>query len=169
MKRKFLTWATIGAIAAGTLWSQASMAQVGVSISIGEPGFYGQIDLGDYPPPSLIYSRPVVIARGPVYDDMPIYLRVPYAHYRDWRHYCGRYDACGRPVYFVRDSWYKGVYVPRYREHHGYGPPGGRPDGRNRRDHDRDDKRDKRDKHDKHDDRGGPRDWNGPGPGPGPR
>ncbi len=25
-----------------------------------------------------------------------------------------------RPVYFVQDRWYNDVYVPRYRERHGY-------------------------------------------------
>jgi hypothetical protein len=24
------------------------------------------------------------------------------------------------PVYFVQDGWYRDVYAPRYREHHGY-------------------------------------------------
>ena len=31
-------------------------AQIGVSINIGEPGFYGRIDIGDYPRPRLIYT-----------------------------------------------------------------------------------------------------------------
>lgn len=30
-------------------------ADVGVSISIGQPGFYGRLDIGDYPQPQLIY------------------------------------------------------------------------------------------------------------------
>lgn len=161
MKRKFVSWAAIGAIAAGALWSQASLADVGISISVGEPGFYGQIDIGGYPAPSLIYPRPVVIAPGgPVYGE-PLYLHVPYEHSSHWRRYCGRYDACGRPVYFVRDNWYRGVYVPRYREHHGYGPPGGRPERGDRHD-DRHDRGHGKDRHD--DDRDGRRDWNGPGP-----
>ena len=32
-----------------------------------------------------------------------------------------RYNACGRPVYFVDDGWYNTVYVPRYRKQHGEG------------------------------------------------
>jgi len=28
--------------------------------------------------------------------------------------YCPKYNACGRPVYFVRDRWYNEVYVPQY-------------------------------------------------------
>ena len=32
--------------------------------------------------------------------------------------FCGRYNACGRPVLFVRDDWYTRSYVPAYREHY---------------------------------------------------
>lgn len=40
----------------------------------------------------------------------PIYLHVPPGHAKNWRSYCGRYDACGQPVYFVR-SWYQRYYA----------------------------------------------------------
>lgn len=96
----------------------AFAANVGVSISVGEPGFYGQIDIGDYPRPTVIYDQPVVIHRTRVVEQ-PVYLRVPPGQERRWSHYCGRYNACGRPVYFVRDTWYRDVYAPRYREDHG--------------------------------------------------
>ena len=26
---------------------------------------------------------------------------------RHWRKHCARYDACGRPVYFVQEDWYR--------------------------------------------------------------
>lgn len=94
-------------------------ADVGVSISIGHPGFYGQIELGNYGPPPVMYRRPVIIQpvpRGEVRE--PLYLRVPSGHARNWRRYCSRYDACGRPVYFVKNDWYNNVYAPRYREEH---------------------------------------------------
>jgi len=45
-------------------------------------------------------------------------LRVPPGHQKNWKRYCGRYEACGRPVYFVRDDWYNNVYAPQYRERH---------------------------------------------------
>lgn len=101
--------------------STAQAADVGVSVSIGQPGFYGRVDIGDYPQPEVVYAEPIVIHRpvGVVYD--PIYLRVPPGHQKRWGHYCGRYDACGRPVYFVQDRWYNDVYAPRYREQHGEG------------------------------------------------
>lgn len=94
-------------------------AEVGVSINVGQPGFYGQIHLGDAPRPQLIYSQPRLIYRGPVVLE-PVYLHVPPRHARNWRSYCGRYNACKRPVYFVRDSWYNTVYVPYHREHYVY-------------------------------------------------
>ena len=95
----------------------ASAADVGVSISVGQPGFYGRIDIGDYPypVPRVIYSRPIIVHRhADVYE--PIYLRVPPGHAKRWSHYCGRYDACDYPVYFVQDNWYHNEYVPVYRE-----------------------------------------------------
>ena len=55
----------------------AAVAQVGVSVSIGQPGFYGRIDVGDYPAPQLIYAQPVIVQRPQYYSARPIYLRVP--------------------------------------------------------------------------------------------
>lgn len=98
----------------------AASAQVGVSVDIGEPGFYGQISIGNAPPPQVIYPQPVVIAPAPRYVGVPpVYLRVPAEQANHWRSYCARYDACGRPVYFVRDDWYLNRYVPYYRNRHG--------------------------------------------------
>lgn len=95
----------------------ALAADVGVSLSIGQPGFYGRIDIGEYPPPQLIYRDPWMVRRVAV-DRPPIYLNVPPRHARNWRRYCGRYDACGERVYFVRNNWYEREYVPRYRDRH---------------------------------------------------
>lgn len=97
--------------------AQAS-AGVGVSVNVGEPGFYGRIDIGDTQP-EVIYAEPVIGQRVRVVEE-PVYLHVPPGHQKNWKRYCGRYDACGRPVYFVRDDWYQRVYVPQYREHHGH-------------------------------------------------
>ena len=41
----------------------ALAADVGVSVSVGQPGFYGRIDIGNAPPPVLIYPQPVVIQK----------------------------------------------------------------------------------------------------------
>ena len=86
-------------------------ADVGVSVSIGQPGFYGQLDIGGYPPPQVIYRQPRV-----GYDSPPMYLRVPPGHTRNWDKHCGAYNACNRQVYFVKDNWYNKQYAPRYQE-----------------------------------------------------
>ena len=100
-----------------------ALAQTNVSISVGQPGFYGRVDIGDFAPQPVLYApQPVVVRRVPHYVAEPVYLRVPPGHRKHWSKFCGRYDACGRPVLFVRDEWYTNTYVPRYREHfHGGG------------------------------------------------
>ena len=96
---------------------------VGVSLSIGQPGFYGQIDIGDYPPPQLIYRQPMMVERV-VIERPPIYLRVPPGHAKNWRKHCREYNACGERVYFVQNNWYQREYVPRYQQRHGNRPGG---------------------------------------------
>ncbi len=79
---------------------------VGVSININQPGVYGRVDIGNVPPPPLVYAQPVVIAPPPVVvPRRPIYLYVPASHQQNWRTYCGRYNACNQPVYFVQERW----------------------------------------------------------------
>ena len=116
----------------------AFAADVGVSVSINQPGFYGRIELGDMPRPVLLYPQPVVVQPVQVVRP-PIYLHVPPGHSKDWKRYCRQYAACNQPVYFVTDGWYRDVYVPTYERRHG------------KRDKDREYRsHDKHDKHDKH-------------------
>ena len=133
----------VGAVVACAVAALAAFAQtsVGVSTGINQPGVYGRINIGDLPPPALVVPQPVIIAPPPVaVPRQPIYLYVPEAHQRDWRRYCGRYAACGQPVYFVRESYVRERYE---HEHPGWdrgrkrgwdrhdGPPGhGRDDDR---------------------------------------
>ncbi|HSP97275.1 MAG TPA: hypothetical protein VL049_08535 [Candidatus Dormibacteraeota bacterium] len=113
----FLCVAALAAIAVGAL-----PASAGVSIQIGQPGFYGTLDIGGFPQPQLIYPQPVVIQPVPAgVVAEPIYLHVPPGHAKNWGKHCGHYNACGRPVYFVQNRWYDDVYVPHYREIHGKG------------------------------------------------
>jgi hypothetical protein len=110
------------ALAAATV--PALAADVGVSVHVGQPGFYGRIDIGNFPPPRLLYPEPVIIQPVRVgVVRQPIYLHVPPGHAKDWRKHCRKYNACGQPVYFVQEDWYNNVYVPRYRdgERHGQG------------------------------------------------
>jgi hypothetical protein len=124
-------------IAALTVFAAPSFASVGVSVNIGEPGFYGQIDIGNYPQPRVVYAQPVIIQREVVASE-PIYLRVPPGHRKNWKRYCGQYNACGRPVYFVANTWYTNEYAPRYRREHSAHDAGDRHDHENHGDdHDR--------------------------------
>jgi hypothetical protein len=114
----------------------AVAADVGVSITIGQPGFYGRIDIGDYPQPQLIYAQPVYIERH--IDRAPIYMHVPPGHAKHWDKHCREYNACGERVYFVQDSWYNNEYVPRYqkrRHDNRDGHPGNNGKKRNDKDH----------------------------------
>ena len=137
MKRIFLLLLTTLA------FTQAQAADVGVSISVGEPGFYGQIEIGDFvPQPRIIYAQPVIIQPVPVHErPAPVYLHVPPGQAKKWSRYCGQYDACGHPVYFVKDSWYNDVYVPKYKEHRERGGHGNEGHDNDRHDNDRHDDR----------------------------
>lgn len=96
------------ALGLAALGSQAALAgstNVGVSVSVAQPGFYGRVDIGDQPP-TLIYPQPVIIQQAPVaVYQRPIYMRVPPGHYKNWARYCGQYRACNQPVYFVREDY----------------------------------------------------------------
>lgn len=123
-------------------------ASAQVSITVGQPGFYGRVDLGGMAPPPVIYREPLIVERPVRVVREPLYLRVPPGHAKNWRKHCGRYHACGRRVLFVRDDWYLNDYAPRYRaQHHGghdrhdrgdHGRPERRGDHHDRRDDHRD-------------------------------
>jgi hypothetical protein len=122
MNQRFLV--ALGMIAA----SLPALAQtnVGVSVAVSQPGVYGRIDIGNVPqPPQVVYAQPVVIAppQHVVVQPQPVYLYVPPGHQKHWAKHCREYNACGQPVYFVRESWYQQHYVPyvRAQEHeHGH-------------------------------------------------
>lgn len=105
---------------------------VGVAVSIGEPGFYGHLEIGNFPRPEVVYAQPVLIQPVPVGVAVPppLYVYVPPGHETRWAQYCGAYNACGRPVYFVREAWYNRVYVPEYQRRHGRGHAHGHGKGR---------------------------------------
>ena len=106
--------------------ASAATANAAVTVSIGQPGFYGRIDVGNYPAPELIYAQPVIVERPQYYSARPIYRRVPPGHAKNWSKHCRRYNACNQEVYFVQDSWYNNQYAPRYRQQHAR-PPMHRP------------------------------------------
>lgn len=122
------------------------VAQAGVNVSVGvnQPGFYGRVVVGEHRP-AVVYQQPVIVQSSPVaVVQQPIYMHVPPGHYKRWSNYCGRYGACGQPVYFVQEA-------PRPVVIHDHGRRWDRHDHR----HDRRDWRDRQDRHDhRHDHRG---------------
>lgn len=58
--KRILSAALLAAAAQG-----AMATDVGVSIGIGDPNFYGRIDIGNFPRPVLMYPNPVVIRPAP--------------------------------------------------------------------------------------------------------
>lgn len=99
-------------------------ADLGVSVTVGEPGFYGRIDIGDFPRPRLVFPEPVIVHVASVVQP-PVYLHVPPGHAKNWSKHCGSYNACGQRVYFVDGGWYEDVYVPGWKQKHGKGGHGG--------------------------------------------
>lgn len=122
--RNFLLAAIISAISVPILASD-----VGVTISIGQPGSYGQIILGNqYPVPQLLYPNPIrALPPAVVVQQPPIYLYVPPGHAKRWDKHCHRYNACYQQVYFVEKNWYDNVYMPHYHSQGDY--PGRYNDG----------------------------------------
>lgn len=102
--------------------THAKASDVGISISIGQPGFYGELHFGGYyPTPQLIYPQPILIWQTPAnLWQPPIYMHVPPGHAKNWSHYCYTYNACNRNVYFVQENWYRNVYIPYYQKRSSY-------------------------------------------------
>ncbi|MDR7332020.1 hypothetical protein [Roseateles asaccharophilus] len=111
MKKIFL------ALGATLLASAVHATDVGVSIQVGQPGFYGRIDIGNAGPPPVIVAQPVWVQRRPVHVE-PVYMRIPPGHQKNWSKHCSRYNACGVPVYFVREDWYQQRYEHHDHRHH---------------------------------------------------
>ena len=111
---------TLSAVALAVAVSGASVAhaQYANVVITGEvqPGVYGRFEFGNAPPPPVVYAQPVVIVRDRRYTQ-PVYLHVPPGHAKKWDKHCHRYNACYRPVYFVRSV----EYEPGYSKGKGHG------------------------------------------------
>ena len=54
------------ALASSLLSVESASAQnVNLSVQFGQPGFYGQLDVGNFPQPQLIYREPRIVYRSP--------------------------------------------------------------------------------------------------------
>lgn len=113
------TFSTLAALSVACIAAHAGEPVISVSVG-GEiaPGVYGRVDFGNAPPPPVVYAQPVVIAQPVRHVVMqPVYLHVPPGHAKNWAKHCHRYDACARPVYFVKSS----EYEPREGKGRGHG------------------------------------------------
>jgi hypothetical protein len=134
------------ALAAAATCAQAQNVSVNAVIT-GQvvPGVYGQVVLGNGPPPPVVYQQPMIVQPAPVVVGepvAPIYLHVPPGHAKNWRKHCHEYHACNRPVYFVRSEEYEpGFDRERWDHEHGHGH-GHHDDEHGDHDHDRDHDRD---------------------------
>jgi hypothetical protein len=98
-------------LAAAAVLPAHAATNIGVSIGINAPGQYGRIDINNYPQPVLINEQPIIYAPSRVaVQQRPIYLYVPQVQQSRWGSYCGRYGACGQPVYFVQETWVRDEY-----------------------------------------------------------
>lgn len=122
----------VPALAAAATCAEAQNVSVNAVIT-GQvvPGVYGQVVIGNAPPPPVVYQQPMVVEPPPVVvgapEVAPLYLHVPPGHAKHWNKHCREYNACDRPVYFVRSQEYEpGFDMDRWRrehghEHHGHG------------------------------------------------
>ena len=108
MNARLLARSVVAAALAACAVGASATTNVGVSVGIYQPGVYGRIDIGNFPAPAVVNPQPVIIQPAPVVVGVPVqpvYLYVPPGHQKNWSKHCGRYNACGRPVYFVQESW----------------------------------------------------------------
>ena len=113
------------AVLAATATGAARAGELNLNVILSgqvAPGVYGQVQLGNSPPPPVLYAQPVLV-EPPSYTvaPPPVYLHIPPDHALHWREHCREYNACNRPVYFVRSAEYERGYQRHDREHdHGH-------------------------------------------------
>jgi hypothetical protein len=117
----------------------AAQAQTSVNVSVGgiiKPGVYGRVEIGNQPPPPVVYPQPVIITQPVVVAQptvivqrQPIYLHVPPGHAKNWGKHCYKYNACNQPVYFVQNDY------SEYYEREGHGHGRGRGHGKHKGKH----------------------------------
>src|SRR3984957_13415897 len=111
----------MGSIAAGALAGAGvgRAGDLGINVILSgnvAPGVYGQVQIGNASPPPVVYAQPMLIEQQAA-PPPPIYLHVPPGHARNWRKHCREYNACNRPVYFVRSAEYDPEYQRHYANH----------------------------------------------------
>jgi hypothetical protein len=107
----------IFAAVAFTTTTPVISADLGALGGLGEPGFYGQIDIHRAPKPEVMFPEPMAVRQADVgTPGEPAYMRVPADHAKNWRKHGQKYNPCDQRVFFVDDKWYTNVYAPAYRK-----------------------------------------------------
>jgi hypothetical protein len=89
----------VGCTAAGAQEGRAADPGKGGPL---RPGVYGRIAVKGSPPP-VVNATPVMVERATLdRRSDPVYLYVPPGQLRRWPEHCAKWQACDRPVYFVR-------------------------------------------------------------------
>ncbi len=99
------------------LFNVSTQAQVFFNTTVGaefSPDVYGQISVGNAPTPPVLYQQPVVGGQA-VFGAPPMYVYVPLEETQNWGYFCGKYRACGMPVFFVQYDE-RHPYWARYHE-----------------------------------------------------
>lgn len=94
----------------GVMSSGVQANDLGINVVLeGEiqPGVYGRVELGNNSHPDLVYTQPRVIVVEENHRYAPVYLHVPPGHAKNWGKHCSKYNACNRPVYFIKSSEYE--------------------------------------------------------------
>ena len=126
-RRPMLAWMvvtgiTLLAAAANVAMAATPYANASVEGAL-TPGVYGRIEIGTAPPPPVLYPQPIIIVQQPLQvQQPPLYLHVPPGHAKKWSKHCNRYNACGRPVYFVKvngDDHFERVQYQKNQYRHG--------------------------------------------------
>jgi hypothetical protein len=107
MHRSVASLAPLLLLSVGQLHAADTQVRVIVSSEV-KPGVYGRVEIGNAPPPPVVYAQPKVIVHEPrPVPAQPVYLHVPPGHAKNWKKHCHKYNACAQPVYFVESEEYK--------------------------------------------------------------
>ncbi len=118
-RSNMISWGFILALAT-SISAQAQDVRVIVGGEI-KPGVYGRVEIGNQPPPPVLYPQPVIIVKQPVQvvSPGPVYLHVPPGHAKKWGKHCYKYNACNQPVYFVKTPG-QPTYAHGHGDRHGH-------------------------------------------------
>jgi len=105
--------AAIAIVTAAPLASAADKDASAVITGAVTPGVYGRVDVANKPLPALVFEQAMFVERPDTAGRVePLYLHVPPEHAKNWRKFCDKYQACDRPVFFVKSAEYEPGYKP---------------------------------------------------------